>query len=314
MKRKKDLYKNIYELNNIIKVFNEVCKNTKNKKKVEEYKKFKCANVYHIQKILKNKEYNVGKYYIFTIYEPKERTIVSQDMEDKIINHLVARYILYPAIIPCLIDANVASRKNMGVSKGLKLANTYRRKCNIKYSNWYVLKCDISKFFYSINHEILKEKLKRRIKDNDAINIVNKIIDSYENGLGIGNMTSQILAIFYLNDLDHFIKEKLKIKYYVRYQDDFCLFHNSKEYLRYCLEEIKKFLKKEDLKLNEKTRIYKNTNNYMFLGRNTKNMYGKHRRINCIIKGKIREYEKGKIDLYSLISSINTYKNLKNII
>lgn len=314
MKRKKDLYKNIYELNNIIKVFNEVCKNTKNKKKVEEYKKFKCANVYHIQKILKNKEYNVGKYYIFTIYEPKERTIVSQDMEDKIINHLVARYILYPAIIPCLIDANVASRKNMGVSKGLKLANTYRSKCNIKYSNWYVLKCDISKFFYSINHEILKEKLKRRIKDNDAINIVNKIIDSYENGLGIGNMTSQILAIFYLNDLDHFIKEKLKIKYYVRYQDDFCLFHNSKEYLRYCLEEIKKFLKKEDLKLNEKTRIYKNTNNYMFLGRNIKNMYGKYRRINGIIKSKIREYEKGKIELYSLISSINTYKNLKNII
>lgn len=93
-------------------------------------------------------------------------------------------------------------------------------------------------------------------------------------------MTSQILAIFYLNDLDHFIKENLKIKYYVRYQDDFCLFHESKEYLKFCLEKIREFLEKEKLKLNEKTRIYKNTNNYLFLGRNIKNKYGKYRKIN----------------------------------
>ena len=168
MKRKNNLYKNIYDLNNIMSVFNEVCKNTKNKKKVEEYRKLKCANIYHIQKILKNKEYKVGKYYIFTIYEPKERTIVSQNMEDKIINHLIARYILYPALIPCLIDANVASRKNMGVSKGLELSNNYRKKCNIKYKDWYVLKCDISKFFFSINHDILKDKIERKIKINYA--------------------------------------------------------------------------------------------------------------------------------------------------
>ena len=83
-------------------------------------------------------------------------------------------------------------------------------------------------------------------------------------------MTSQILAIFYLNDLDHFIKEKLKIKYYIRYQDDFLLFHPSKKYLQYCLKEIKKFLAKEKLTLNSKTRIYKNTNNFLFLGRNSK--------------------------------------------
>lgn len=81
------------------------------------------------------------------------------------------------------------------------------------------MKCDISKFFASIDKEILKKKLLKRIKDKDALNIVFKVIDSQENGLGIGNMTSQVLAIFYLNDMDHFIKEKLKIKYYVRYQD-----------------------------------------------------------------------------------------------
>lgn len=83
-------------------------------------------------------------------------------------------------------------------------------------------------------------------------------------------MTSQVLAIFYLNDMDHFIKENLKIKYYVRYQDDFLLFHPSKKYLRYCLKEIETFLATEKLFLNAKTRIYKNTNNFIFLGRNKK--------------------------------------------
>ena len=73
-------------------------------------------------------------------------------------------------------------------------------------------------------------------------------------------MASQILAIFYLNDMDHFIKENLKIKYFLRYQDDFLLFHPSKQYLKYCLNELEKFLKKEKLILNKKTRIYKSTN------------------------------------------------------
>lgn len=80
----------------------------------------------------------------------------------------------------------------------------------------------------------------------------------------IGAMTSQVLAIFYLNDMDHFIKETLKIKYLIRYQDDFLLFHQSKQYLKYCLEELKKFLEKEKLVLNKKTRIYKSTNNFIF--------------------------------------------------
>lgn len=79
-------------------------------------------------------------------------------------------------------------------------------------------------------------------------------------------MTSQVLAIFYLNDMDYFIKEKLRIKYFIRYQDDFCLFHESKAYLIYCLEEIRKFLKNEGLRLNNKTRIYNNKNRYIFLG------------------------------------------------
>ncbi len=133
MKRKTNLYANIYQFQNIMDVFNEVCKNTRNKKKVEEYKQLKCTHIYQIYNMLKKKEYKVGQYHVFTIYEPKQRRIVSQELEDKIVNHLVARYILYPAILPCLLDVNVASRKDLGTQKGIELAMQYRQTCNIKY-------------------------------------------------------------------------------------------------------------------------------------------------------------------------------------
>lgn len=112
-------------------------------------------------------------------------------------------------------------------------------------------------------------------------------------------MTSQILAIFYLNDLDHFIKEKLKIKYYVRYQDDFCLFHPSKKYLRYCLKSIRIFLNHEKLELNKKTRIYKSSNQYFFLGRTVSNKKAKYRTIYRRLKKNAEEYNQSNISLYS---------------
>ena len=125
-------------------------------------------------------------------------------------------------------------------------------------------------------------------------------------------MTSQILAIFYLNDLDHFIKEKLQIKYYIRYQDDFLLFHKSKEYLKYCFTEIKKFVKKEKLELNRKSRLYKSTNNFIFLGRNKKGKYARYRNVKRRLRKRKFLYKEGKIPLSSLTSSLISYKFLCN--
>jgi hypothetical protein len=294
----------------MITAYNEVCRNTKNKRKVANFKEYKCIYISRIYNILINKNYTPGPYNVFTIYEPKKRRIVSQSMQDKVINHLVSRYILYPAILPCLLDCNVASRKDLGTSEGLNLCYKFHRKCKIKYGTYYILKCDISKFFASLDHDVLKKKIKRRIKDKDAIDIVFTIIDTEEQGLSIGNMTSQILAIFYLNDMDHFIKEKLKIQYYVRYQDDFLLFHPSKKYLQYCLKQITEFLEKEKLQLNKKTRIFKSTNNFIFLGRNTKGRYAKYRTVNRKLRKRKYLYSTGKIKLSSLISSMICYENL----
>ena len=185
MKRKNDLYKNICKIENIFSEYNEVCKNTKNKRKVSNLKEYKAIYISRIYNILNSRSYVVGPYNVFTIYEPKERRIASQGVQDKIINHLVARFILYPALMPCLINENVASRPGLGTKKGYELANNFHRICKIKYKDYYILKCDISKFFASIDHDILKAKLLRRIKDKDAIKIVFDIIDSDETGLSI---------------------------------------------------------------------------------------------------------------------------------
>lgn len=310
MKRKGYLYENIYDFNNIEAAYDEVCRNTKNKRKVGYFKEYKCVYISRIHKMLKDENYIVGPYNIFKIYEPKERRIVSQSMQDKIVNHLVARFILYPALLPCLLDFNVASIKNKGMRYGLELYQKYRNYYSSKYKTYYILKCDISKFFASIDHDRMKEKLIRKIKDKRALQIIFNIIDSDEEGLSIGNMTSQVLAVFYLNDLDHFIREKLKIYGVVRYQDDFVLFHESKEYLKYCLEEIKKFLEKEKMTLNKKTRIYKNTDNFIFIGRNNRGNYAKYRTVKRRLKKRKYLYETGVISLYSYTSSRLCYKYL----
>ncbi len=178
MKRYNNLYSEICNISNIQNSYNEVSKNTQNERRVDNLKAYKSIYITRTYNILNSKSYVVGPYNHFVIYEPKERQIVSQSIQDKIVNHLVARYILYPAILPCLLDVNVASRKNMGTRRGLELAISFHNKCKIKYGTYYVLKCDISKFFASIDHEILKQKLLRRIKDKDAIKIVFNIIDS----------------------------------------------------------------------------------------------------------------------------------------
>ena len=314
MKRKQNLYQNMYDFKNIESVFREICKNTKNVAKVQRFKDYKIVNIAKIHDVLEKRMYVPGPYTRFTIYEPKERHIVSQGMIDKSVNHLVSRHILMPAIFPCLINQNVASRPEMGTKDGIMYFQKYKKICDVKYKNYYLLKCDISKYFSSIDHDILKEKLKRKIKDKEALKIVFDIIDSEEKGLGIGNMTSQILAIFYLNDLDHFIKEELKIKYYVRYQDDFLLFHESKEYLKYCLEEIRKFVKKEKLELNPKTRIYKNTNHFLFLGRKFNGKYGRYKTISKKIRIRKFLFKENKINLNSICATLICYDSIQKSI
>lgn len=314
MKRMSNLYKYFLSDENLYKCYNEVLKNTKNQRRVNWLLINKDKVLQEIRTELRNGTYKVGAYNLFTIYEPKKRTIASQGMKDKIVNHMVARGILYPALLSSLLPYNVASREKMGTRKGLEYVEQFRNyyaKRGIK--KYYILKCDVSKFFKSINHKILKEKLRKKIKDPLALKIVFEIIDSFNEGLGIGSMTSQVLAIFFLNDMDHYIKEVLKIKCYVRYQDDFLLYSESKEYLEYCKNQIIKFLKKEDLVLNNKTIIYSNKQNFIFIGRNQNGQYCKRRSVRRRVKEKKYFYFTNKISIDSYMSSIINLKKLSGI-
>jgi len=249
---KKQKYDYIVDLNKLISVYHKIMINTKHRTKIFDYNMFYISNLINIYNLLKNKKYIHDKYNIFLIKEPKARIIMSEKLNDKIINHLISDYILVPLIEPRLIEMNVATR----VNKGSKMAIYYMKKYLInmkkKYNNFNILKCDINKFFYNIDHKILLSKLKTILNDNDLYSLVANIINStnleyvnneinniknkygvnvplYQNGKGlpIGNQTSQILAILYLNSLDHYIKEKLHIKYYIRYMDDFILIHQN---------------------------------------------------------------------------------------
>ena len=296
MKRSNDLYSQI-TLKFVMDVYNKQVKvNTKNKKKIYKFEEYYTANITRIYKLIKNKNYQIKGYNIFLIKEPKYRIVMSLKLDDKVINHVLAN-ILSNILEPSLINTNVATRKGKGTHYGIKYLKKYLNE--LKGGTIYALKFDISKYFYSIDHKILKHKLKEKIKDQKFLKLLFKIIDStnynvnakiqkikeneilkvnssnlnekikkqrieeiqriplYKQGKGlpIGNMTSQIMAIFYLNELDHFVKEKLKIKYYIRYMDDGVLLSNNKEYLKYCLEEIEKLIKKYQLKLNNKTKI-----------------------------------------------------------
>ena len=135
----------------------------------------------------------------------------------------------------------------------------------------WILKGDISKYFYSIRHDTLKTLIRKKISDPDVLWLCDMIIDSTEGNVGIpiGNQSSQLFALLYLNGLDHFVKEKLGIKYYGRYMDDFFLIHEDKEYLRHCREEIEARVGDLGLSLNAKTNIYPLRNGIDFLGFHT---------------------------------------------
>lgn len=287
MKRKNNIYKEI-TIPYIFNVYKQVKSNTKNKKKLYIFDSYLGINIVDIYNTLKNKNYKQNSYNIFMIKEPKYRIVMSQNIKDKVINHVMGN-LLIKALEPSLISTNIATRKGKGTHYGIKYLKKYLNE--LKRKELYALKFDISKYFYSINHNILKKQLSKKIKDKTFLHMLFGIIDStdynvnkeikllkekeiqslknnkqkisevqriplYKKGYGlpIGNLTSQIMAIYYLNDLDHVIKENLKVKY-IRYMDDGVLLSNDKNYLKYCLVEIKKIINKHDLQLNNKTKI-----------------------------------------------------------
>ena len=161
-----------FTIENIIKAYKVVRKNTLNKNKIYKFEEYFTSNISDVYNLLN--DYKVGKYNIFLIKDPKYRIIMSQNINDKIINHLMAD-ILVKVLDNSLINTNVASRKGKGTSYGIKYLKKYLNKLE---GEVYALKFDISKFFYNIDHDVLKRMLDKKIKDKKYLGILFKIIDS----------------------------------------------------------------------------------------------------------------------------------------
>ena len=349
-------YDDIVSINKIKDVYDGIYKNTCHKAKLVRFELTKTSNIVKIYNTLKNKHYNHLKYNVFIIKEPKYRIIMSELMYDKIVNHLISKYVLIPTLSKKLIEQNVATRTGKGSKEGIRYMKKYINSIKENYDNIYILKCDISKYFYNIDHEILINKLSHENFDKDILGVLINIISSTNNdyindlidssisrevshledmniydlelrkkqlyslpryrkgkGLPIGNETSQLLAIYYLNELDHYIKEQLHIKYYVRYMDDFILIHHDKEYLKKCLNLINKKLSYLKLSLNKKTQIYNLKSGVIFLGykfilKNKKLVILLNNQTRKKIKRKLRKTRKNNINFYKKsLASYNGY-------
>lgn len=243
------------------------------KAEVLKFEESLMSNIAKLQRGLERKTYRISGYRYFKIYEPKERDIMSLMYRDRIIQHAICDYVLEPFLDERLIYDNAACRRGKGTHFALDRLKKFMRDAYGKWgTDFYVLKCDVRRYFYSIDHDILKKHLYRYISDEDVKWLLDVIIDSSgaEVGVPIGNMTSQWFAVFYLDALDRYIKEELKIKFYSRYMDDFVLLHNDREYLNECLRKIKIFLAEElHLELNEKTQIFPAKNGVDYIGFHT---------------------------------------------
>ena len=178
MKRSNNLYKEACDFNNIVKMTNKICYTVKNKRKVNWFEIYKTEHLYNIKKRLDDRDLNVGKYNIFMITDPKCRIVMAQEIEDKIINHLIAEYVLVKVFEPRYTYSMCATRVGKGTLYGVKLLKKYLNEIKYKYSKFYVLKIDIHKYFYKIDHDILKDILSKKIKDKDALNFLYSVINS----------------------------------------------------------------------------------------------------------------------------------------
>ena len=229
-------------------------------------------NLTSLSKDIFSKKYKPGKYKIFKIFEPKERIIEALSYKDRVVLMAFCSNIIEKKLEKSLIYDNVACRKGKGTFFGIQRLHKFLKDYYHKFGeSGYFLKCDIKKYFQSINHEILLKNLAKTSLDEEDLWFINTILQSKNNdtkvGLPIGNQTSQWFGLFYLNIVDRLIKEKLRIKYYVRYMDDMILIHNDKEYLKYCKQEIEKCVnEKLNLQLNSKTQIGQLKSGIDFLG------------------------------------------------
>ena len=249
----------------------EARKGKRKKVSTAQYEANALACTEKLSRILAAKIYIPGKFETFYVFEPKKRLVQAPAFVDKVVLHAVTDNILYEAVTKGFIRDNYASQKGKGTHDGLMRLKQFMVDYYRQYgtADGWVLKCDVHHFFASIDHDKLKVKLKalldRRGVDPQIYELLCIYIDTTA-GLPLGYQTSQLLALLFLDEFDHIVKEKYGVKRYGRYMDDFLAIHPSKEFLKNLLADFRVFMSSYGLELNEKTGIFPLRNGIDFLG------------------------------------------------
>jgi retron-type reverse transcriptase len=240
-------YDDIISLENLLEAWKEFVKGKRKRKDVQEFERDLMGNIISLHNDLASKTYEHSPYEFFRIYDPKRRDIHKAEVRDRLLHHALHRK-LYPFFDRRFISDSFSCRLGKGTHKAMDRFRSFAYKASQNHTKTvWVLKCDIRKFFASIDQEVLIGILDERIPDKNTVGLLSKVIKSFSSvkkgiGLPLGNLTSQLLVNVYMNEFDQFVKHKLKAKYYIRYADDFIIISRDKEWLIGLLPPIKEFL------------------------------------------------------------------------
>jgi retron-type reverse transcriptase len=240
-------YEDIISVENLLEAWKEYVRGKHKKKDVQEFLYRLMDNILDLHRDLKNGTYRHGDYRAFKISDPKPRDIHKASVRDRLVHHALHRK-LYPFFDRTFIADSYSCRAGKGTHKALNQFRVYAYKVSMNHTRTcWVLKCDIRKFFASIDHGILFNILSRYISDEHTAQLLVQIASSFsstqkDKGLPLGNLTSQLLVNVYMNALDQYVKHHLKVKYYIRYADDFVILSLSKQYLQAVYRYIGIFL------------------------------------------------------------------------
>lgn len=318
MKVFRHMYQEVISLENLFQAWDEFKKGKRKKIDVGFFEKHLEDNIFELHGELAHKTYRHSAYIDFFIRDPKVRHIHKASVQDRVLHHALFRGI-NPIFEASFISSSYSCRKGYGTHKGFNQLVSYARKVSKNYSGLcWALKCDVRKFFDSVDHEILLGLIERKVKDPELLWLIRTIVESYHTeigkGLPLGNLTSQLFANLYLNSLDQFIKHKLKVRHYVRYADDFILLNRDKEALVQILPEIERFLR-DTLKLQlhpRKVSLRKLQWGIDFLGyvalpyHEVMRTKTKRRIYRKLMEG-VKEYKADMIDSEALNQSIQSY-------
>lgn len=255
-----NLFSRFCSLENLELAFKKARKGKTTKQYVIEFEKYLKQNLEKLRNELLNKTYKPLPLKTFILRDPKTRKISVSDFRDRVVHHAVCN-ILEPVFDARFIYDSYANRKGKGVHSALERFDCFKRKVShngrkVKgcsddnFVQGFVLKADVKHYFDTVDHQKLIEIISKIIQDIDLIDVIRKIIENHtiktaNKGMPLGNLTSQFFANVYLNELDQFIKHALKVKYYLRYVDDFVILHSSRSQLEFLKDRIGEFLKKE---------------------------------------------------------------------